>query len=293
MSRIEHDRENVPTFGIVIPVRHMPRELPGAIDSILSQTICEVQVGPKDLDLIVVVDDLDAETARVLGEYGDRIRWMVGDGRGQAAAVNMGLANVTGSIVKWVNADDRLLPGALDTMVRAFEDDPEVDFVYGDTLFQDPSGNTVGGHREPRYSKFVLLYGHNLFADPSCFWRARVNEFYGMISEETKYSLDYEFWVRLVRLGANVAQVRQPIAAFKVTGQNMSVLHRQAMLREHFDILADYYPAWHRVPATLRYRMLGWLLVVARVYKTFLAGMQRGWGEVGTFGRLVARRERE
>jgi glycosyltransferase involved in cell wall biosynthesis len=294
MSRTETDfRPKLQTrFGIVIPVRLMPSELPGAIDSVLHQQIGGRQVntaGVRDVDIVVVVDDLDPETRVVLDGYGDRVRWVEGDKRGQAGAVNKGLGLIGGEIVKWLNADDRMWPGALATMDRAFYENPKADFIYGDIVFLDSAGTVVAEHLEPRYSPFILLFGQNLFADPACFWRRSLHDRVGPISEDTKYSLDYDFWVRIVRHRIKVVQVLARIAAFKVTGNNMSVVHSRAMRIEHYDIVALHYPGWRVVPRPLRLALLWGLLLLARVYKRVQVRRQRGKNEGGAFKRLMSK----
>lgn len=290
MNRTDVERADRPRFGIVVPVRHMPHELPGAIDSILAQELHGRRVnqgGRKDVDVVVVVDDLDPETRSVLTNYEGRIHWIEGDGRRQAGAVNKGLELTRGEIVKWLNADDRLLPGALEAMDEVFRCRPDADFAYGDIVFLDANEEIAGEHLEPSYSRFILLYGQSLFADPACFWRRDLHVKVGPISEDTHYSLDYEFWVRLVRHRARIIQVRHRIAAFKVTGQNQSVLHHKAMRREHFDMVARHYPAWAVLPAGIRNWTLARLLFVARVLKRLRSLRERGSGEVGVFSRVM------
>lgn len=280
-----------PRFGIVIPVRMMPDELPGAIDSILSQEINGRRVnaaGANDVAVMVVVDDIDPETRAVLDGYGDAIRWVEGDKRKQAGAVNKGFGLVGGEIIKWLNADDRLMPGALEAVDRAFHDQPAADFVYGDIVFLNAKGQFAGEHLEPAYSPFVVLYGHNLFADPACFWRRSLHDKIGPIAEDTRFSLDYEFWVRLVRHKVNVTQIRQRLAAFKVTGDNMSVVNHAAMRLEHFDAMARHYPAWARLPRSLRNWLLARLLFVARVIKRLRSRLERGPSRSNSFVRLMA-----
>lgn len=291
MSRIDEDSTSIPRFGIVIPVRHMPRELPGAIDSIIDQKIEGRRVntrGRQDVDIVVVVDDLDPETRAVLESYSGQLRWVEGDRRGQAGAVNKGLNLTRGELVKWVNADDRLLPGALDVMHRAFLVNPDAEFAYGDTAFLDANGIMVGEHLEPSYSRFILVYGHSLFADPACFWRRSLHDRVGPISEDTRYSLDYEFWVRLVRHRVKVIQVRRRVAAFKVTGNNQTVVNHKAMRREHYDMLVRHYPAWSVIPVGIRNTILSGLLLVARALKRFRSLVERGASERGVFSRLMA-----
>lgn len=287
MSRIDVG----PRFGIVIPVRHMPGELPGAIESILSQEIGGRRVntgGQQDVDLIVVVDDLEPETQAVLEGYGVQLRWVEGDRRGQAGAVNKGLSLTRGDIVKWVNADDRLLPGALEAVDRAFREVPSTEFVYGDILFLDAAGHPAGLHLEPGYSRFILLCGHNLFADPACFWKRSLHDRIGPIAEDTRFSLDYEFWVRVVKYRVEVAQVRQALAAFKVTGDNMSVVNHRTMKAEHYEVMVRHYPGWRLLPVPLRDSVLSALKLLARVWKRVRSRIERGPGEVRTFARLMA-----
>jgi glycosyltransferase involved in cell wall biosynthesis len=280
-----------PRFGIVIPVRMMPAELPGAIDSILTQEIGGRRVNTGsiwDVAVMVVVDDIDPKTRAVLDGYGDAIAWVEGDKRKQAGAVNKGFGLVGGEIIKWVNADDRLLPGALAAVDRAFHDQPAVDFVYGDIVFLNAIGQFAGEHLEPAYTPFVLLYGHNLFADPACFWRRSIHDKIGPIAEDTRFSLDYEFWVRLVRNKVKVAQIRQRLAAFKVTGDNMSVVNHAAMRLEHYDAMVRHYPAWGRLPRGLRNWLLARLLFAARVVKRIRSRRERGPSKSSSFARLMA-----
>lgn len=291
MSRIDKDSVSIPRFGIVIPVRHMPKELPGAIESILYQQIEGRRVntgGHHDVDIVVVVDDLDSETRTVLEDYSGQLRWVEGDGRRQAGAVNKGLSLTHGEVVKWVNADDRLLPGALDVMHKAFLHHPEAEFAYGDIAFLDANGEMVGEHLEPSYSRFILLYGHSLFADPACFWRRSLHDRIGPINEDSRYSLDYEFWVRLVRHRVKVVQVRRRVAAFKATGNNLSMVNHKAMRREHYDILVRHYPIWSVIPVGVRNTILSGLLFAARALKRFRSLVERGASEGGVFSRLMA-----
>ncbi len=269
----------------------MADTLRAAIDSVLEQEIegRRVNTGSRrDVDLIVVVDDIDSKTRSVLTSYGDCLRWCLGDARGQAAAVNKGLTQLDAEIVKWLNADDILLPGALEAMDRTFGRNRDIDFVYGDIVFLDSEGHRRGEHREPAYSYFILVYGHNLFADPACFWRKTLHDRIGMISEETRYSLDYEFWVRIARAGRRVAQVRKEIAAYAVTGINMTVVNHKAMRNEHYDVLARHSVFWGRMPRGLRNQMLAGLLILARAWKKLRTTFERGSLEFGTFNRLIS-----
>ena len=277
-------------FGIVIPVRRMPDLLPQAIESVLNQQIggrTARELGSALVDLVVVVDDLDPETAAVLARYQGHLRWMEGDKRGQAGAVNKGFQALDAEIIKWLNADDLLKPGALQAVDDFFRRSPGVEFVYGDVEFIDAAGALIGAHHEPSFSRWVLLYGHNLFADPACFWKRAVHQRLGWISEQYKYSLDYEFWVRCARRGVRFGQIRAPLAQFRITGDNMSVVHHRAMRVEHYGILALNTPWLAAMPEKVGNAIQRVLLKAARAWKLFKVTVERGRPNAGLFARAM------
>lgn len=61
---------------------------------------------------------------RILRGYGARVRWLSEPDGGQADALNKGFATARGSIVAWLNADDRYLPGAVSCAVAALQAHP-------------------------------------------------------------------------------------------------------------------------------------------------------------------------
>ena len=257
-------------FGIVIPVKDMPLELEGCIESVLSQEVDGRLVnanGRRDVQLLVVIDYIDEESKVILQRYDSRITWVEGDRANQSGAVIKGFEIIDADIIKWVNADDRLLPGALETVDSFFRAKPETQFLYGDIEFLDTNGNFTGEHLEPSYSKFILFFGHNLFSDPSCFWRQEIHDLVGPISSNTSFSLDFEFWLRLANSNVKFNQVQQKLSAFKSTGKNMSVVNLKAMRKEHYDLVVLYYSYFDLIPTSLRYGILFLLRLCARAYK--------------------------
>ena len=69
--------------------------------------------------------------------------WLSEKDSGQAEAINKGLARASGEIVAWLNSDDYYLPGTVSAAVKVFEENPDVDMVYGDMLAVDENGQTI------------------------------------------------------------------------------------------------------------------------------------------------------
>jgi len=132
---------------IVTPTYNRARLLPRAIDSVLAQTY--------PCNLVVVDDGSTDDTADVLRAYEELpavriVRHPIN--RGQAAARNTGIENLpTGTTLFGIlDSDDRLLPTAIEMLVRVFESSGDAySQVFGwcqDMHTGEPTGAMV--HRE-------------------------------------------------------------------------------------------------------------------------------------------------
>src|SRR5262249_3105363 len=96
------------------------------INSVLSQQF------PGGLEYLVLDGASKDQSVEILNSYSSRLTWISERDRGQADAVNKGLARATGSIIGWLNSDDIYYPGAIGTACEVLDSHPEVDVVYGD-----------------------------------------------------------------------------------------------------------------------------------------------------------------
>jgi glycosyltransferase involved in cell wall biosynthesis len=122
-----------------------------AVDSLLSQ-----EDGPPH---VVVVDDgsTDPSTHAALEAMPAEVELVRQANAGVVAARNAGLARVRTPFVLFLDADDRLAPGALAAMRSALEQHPDAGFAYGHQRFFG-AWNTV--MRFPEYDPLRLLDRH-------------------------------------------------------------------------------------------------------------------------------------
>ncbi|MEP5764899.1 MAG: glycosyltransferase family 2 protein [Halieaceae bacterium] len=267
-------------IGLVIPCLNAGATIAATIDSILEQKY-------PALDLLVVDGGSADNTMEVVQSYGDQLRWISEADEGQADAINKGLKNVYGEIVKWVNADDVLTPDSLVRVAHFFSHNPDVDFAYGDIEFINMDGEVIGIHREPSFSSFVMIYGHNLFADPASFWRADAVKAIHYLDKENRYSMDYEMWLKLYNGGATFRNLPFVLAQYRIEENNASIFNQNEMRIEHFDILTRYSPWLAKLSTNMRYKLLSILLIVARIYKTAKVFFERREFKVLSFEKLV------
>lgn len=101
----------LPLVSIIITNYNYARYLRDAVESALSQTYERKE--------IIVVDDGSTDDSRqVISDYGDRIIAVFKDNGGQGSAFNRGFCVCSGDIVFFLDADDLLLPKAVELVVK-------------------------------------------------------------------------------------------------------------------------------------------------------------------------------
>ncbi len=118
------ERANPPLFSVVIACYNYGRFLARAIDSVLAQTY-------RNYEIVVVDDGSTDETPEVAARYGDKIVYVRQANAGHCATNNAGAARAHGEYIYFLDADDELLPHALQQFAEAIGQFPEVPVFFG------------------------------------------------------------------------------------------------------------------------------------------------------------------
>jgi glycosyltransferase involved in cell wall biosynthesis len=178
--------------SIVITCYNQGQFLADAIRSALAQTI-------DDADVIVIDDGSTDDTASVAGSF-PQIRYVFQLNHGLSAARNTGLAVALGSYVCFLDADDTLLPHAIESGLAAFEEHPECAFVYGDSCDVDPGGRVISAPRGPRVTKdhyAALLRGNFIGMHATVLYRRGVLRSIGGFDTRLRRCEDYDTYFRI------------------------------------------------------------------------------------------------
>ena len=119
--------------AIVIPCFEHKRFLPTAIASAIEQRVAASQ--------IIVVDDGSTEDISGVVAGFPAVQLIRQENRGLAAARNAGLRAATADKIIFLDADDSLLPAAVEAGLKCFARNPEAAFVYG--AFEEVRGRAV------------------------------------------------------------------------------------------------------------------------------------------------------
>ncbi len=110
--------------SVVIPVRDCERYVGEALESVLGQT-------PPPAELIVVDDGSTDGTVAAVAAYAPDVRCISRPAQGIAAALNAGIAEASGELLAFVDADDLWTGRKLELQLAALDADPELDLVFG------------------------------------------------------------------------------------------------------------------------------------------------------------------
>lgn len=198
---------STPLFSIVMPTYNHGRWIDTALRSIFDQGVSDLEV--------LVMDSLSTDdTPAILERYAGRITWQRRKDKGQADAINQGLAAAQGEIVAWLNSDDTYLPGAFAQVQAAFAADPSLDFVYGDALEIDHEGTILTPNLFTEdCTRERFLFSHDYICQPTLFVRRAALARVGPLRAELRWFLDYQWLTRFFAAGLRGRRLPHFLAA--------------------------------------------------------------------------------
>lgn len=179
-----------PLLSIVIANYNYGRFLEEAIQSVLSQS-CQ------DFELIVCDAASKDNSVEVIRKYADRITWWCSepDG-GQSAAFNKGFSHANGRFLTWLNADDVMLPGTVESLRKSAARHPECEWFVGGVLWLDPQMRVLNCGRGRPFSEIRYREGNVSVWGPSSFFSKRLLDSVGGVDERFHYMMDTDLWLR-------------------------------------------------------------------------------------------------
>jgi glycosyltransferase involved in cell wall biosynthesis len=221
--------------SVVTPCYNQGRFLGEAIESVLSQSY-------PHFETIVVDDGSTDETAEVASGY-EEVRLIRQENRGLSGARNRGMSEAVGEYVVFLDADDRLLPGALEAGVRELEAHPECGMVAGHSkmIRADGSFLSVLRHEPPDPDPYIALLAKCHIAPPaSAMYRRSVFETVGGFASGIDASADYEIYLRIAR-HFPIRRYDEAAAEYRMHGENM-IRNPQLMLTSAIKVLRSQRP---------------------------------------------------
>lgn len=226
---------DAPTISIVTPSYNQAAYLEATLRSVLDQ-------GYPNLEYFVQDGGSTDGSADILRRYGPRLRgWVSEKDAGQADAINRGFAKTTGSIMAWLNSDDRLTPGSLHAVARCFQRFPEIDVVYGHRIIVDQSGREVGRWITPRHRRGDMIWA-DYIPQETMFWRRRLwEQVGGRIDTTLHFAIDWDLVARFEHAGARFYRLPRFQGIFTTHETQKSVAIKESIGRQEFEKIRRRY----------------------------------------------------
>lgn len=183
-----------PLVTIVTPSYNQARFLERTLQSVLTQTYCNVEY-------IVVDGGSTDESQKILKKYSSKLAWWVSEKDcGQTEAINKGFARAHGQILAWLNSDDTYNPNAIEDAVMFLLKNPEIGLVYGDANFIDENDRVVGKFPAAQTDLQGLRRGYVHIPQQASFFRTDLWKKVGPLDKSFYFAMDYDLWIRLAKI---------------------------------------------------------------------------------------------
>jgi chondroitin synthase len=186
------DEWEAPKVSIFIRSYNSQRYVKDAIESALNQSY-------KDLEVCIIDDGSTDGTINLIKKYFKderRVRWIIQDHRGPAAAMNAAINMSRGEYVGQLDSDDLLYPTAVEELVRFMDKHPEYGVVYSDYEVIDEDGNFL--YKEKNFKRFNRnLLMRRMIIGPFRMFRIKYWHRITMIDEDLPAAEDYYLFIKL------------------------------------------------------------------------------------------------
>lgn len=221
--------------SVVVPCFRYAHFLEECIDSLVNQTY-------KPHEIIIVDDGSPDNTIEVaqnlIEKYPDsNIKYITKENGGLSSARNAGIRIATGSWITCLDADDKLVPGAIEEHVKLIEDDYTIAqcglMEFGERhIAYAPQGATLE----------KILRGNTIFCN--AMFSKKVWEAVGGYDESDVMKFgweDYEYWIRCLEHGCYVKTSDFIALRYRAHENNMTKM----TTHPHWDDLKRYIQTKH------------------------------------------------
>jgi glycosyltransferase involved in cell wall biosynthesis len=224
-----------PKINIITPSFNQGAFIEETIRSVLLQSY-------PNIEYIIIDGGSTDGTVEIIRKYEQRLAfWVSEPDEGQADALRRGFELAKGEILAYLNADDLYTPNAVETAFTAFQDDPDLALVHGDSIIINDAGEKIG-HKRGEEGAFLsyFLSMANPISQPSAFWRRSDYESIGGIDSKLHYVLDYDLWSRMGLVGKKFRHIAADLSLFRIHASSKT---QQSMLpfeQERLELIQTY-----------------------------------------------------
>jgi len=230
-----------PKVTVVIAAYNAERFIRQTLDSVLAQTLHDVE--------LIVVDDgsTDGTTAIVSAIDDRRVSVLRQANRGVSAARNAGLSVARAPYIFFLDADDVLLPDALQRMVATLDDNLERVACFAHHIRITEDGVELSRRADLPLKMFPaddtlrnLVTKNFIVCGAICIRTEAARKVRGF-NPELKWGEDWEFWCRLAVLADFAAMPNDVVLLYRQHGGSTNFRWRNSPIRPDYKAIEAVY----------------------------------------------------
>ena len=197
-------------ISVIVPVYNSEKYVAEAIQSVLAQTY-------QHFEIIVIDDGSTDGSAAVVQTLFPSVTYIFQENQGVGSARNKGIDNASGDYFALLDADDIWLEDKLARQIAVFDQDPQVDLVYGHVR-QFYSPELIG-----QIEKEVKIPREVMPAQLSSSMLIKRDSFFKVGHYETKWtvSIDQEWHLRTIDRALNIVMLPDIVYWRRIHNNNL------------------------------------------------------------------------
>lgn len=227
--------------SIIIPSYNCGPYLEDAVASALNQTYDNFE--------IVVVNDGSTDNTedvikRFIKENPEKIKYFYQDNKGLPVARNKAIKESQGEYIALLDADDELMPDALEKCVMAMKH-ANAEWCISDLLHVDSKGEEVYFSEVPQ-DNYILNILKKDFVRISPLFRKKSLFDVGLYDENQLVRVDWNLNIKLFKVGKKFVYINEPLYKYKIREKSMVksnlknvLFFTKRILKRHHKSFAD------------------------------------------------------
>ena len=232
LSEIVKTKEKNPLVSVVIPVYNSANFLAEAMDSLVNQTL-------KDIEIICVYDKSDDNSLEILKSYAqkdNRVRIIENEEkRGIGFALNLGLDAANGKYIARMDADDISVLSRLQVQYEYMEKNPDIDICGSFIKKFGASSRIVRVPQKHKQIKTKMMFSCCVMHPTAIFRKAALEKHNVRYNEEYRICEDYDLWARCMEY-CKFHNIPKVLLYYRVHNENTSNTHKDSVMELTLDI---------------------------------------------------------
>jgi len=240
-----------PILTIITPVYNGEKYISETIESVIKSS------AKYSYEYLVLDDGSTDSTLKILNNYKDKIKIFSHKNIGESATVNRGLEKALGEFMLVISADDPLLTSELiDRACKILIENSSIVAVYPDWKIIDQIGNTLINKILPDFTDELLIGHCKCLPGPGTIFRRDKALQIGGRRSGWKYVGDYDFWLRLSRVG-DIVRLPGVLAQWRENQDSTSVSQRNNKMAIERIKVIEKFLVENKISEDLRRKALG------------------------------------